>query len=379
MRLLFSATPAYGHILPLAGLVEAAIDAGNEVALLTSSAFRTEAVAELPPEVDFLAAGAMPTEFSGEAARRTGADVFHPTPSVIGEIFGGARLDLGGAESIRQAQQWAPDVIVAEAFDAIGPFVAARLGVAWHQAGIGAGVPTVIADEIERAAATRHAAAGLRPAPASSYIDPCPPAMQDPDWFSRVPVVPVRTQAHRRREPVPFGRPAFADPGKPNVLVTLGTIFSDADVLAATVRAVLDCDVNVIATAGSSMRDPGGTATNHDASAGDRVHYVPFVPLDQLLTEADAVVGSGGSGTVLGTLAHGLPMVLWPQGADQPINAARAAASGASITVGGVGEIPAALARALGEDSYRRRARETATEIAERPSPANVVKELTSG
>jgi len=86
---------------------------------------------------------------------------------------------------------------------------------------------------------------------------------------------------------------------------------------------------------------------------------------------------AGGVGTVLGSLAQGVPMVLWPQGADQPINAARAAASGASITVGSAGEISAAVARALGDPSYRARAEDAAAEIAERPGPAAVIAEIT--
>jgi UDP:flavonoid glycosyltransferase YjiC (YdhE family) len=382
MRLLFSATPAYGHVLPLSALAEAAVEAGHDVALLTSPGFRSEAVAELAPEVAFLAAGAMPAKFSEEAARRTGADVFQPTPEVIGEIFGGARVDLGGDASLEQARQWAPDVIVAESFDAIGPLIAARLSIPWHQVGIGAAVPAVIVNEIERAAASRYRAAGLVPVPAASYIDPCPSALQDPDWSSRVPVRPIQPRAHRRREPVAFERPAFSDPAKPTVLVTLGTIFSDPDVLSATVGSVIHNDVNVIATLGSSMRNPApdeeDTTVIHD-SRNDRVRYVPFVPLDELLTDTDLVVGSGGAGTVLGALTRGVPMVLWPQGADQPINAARAAASGASITVGSVDEVSGAVALALGAESYRRRARDAAAEIARRPAPAEIVKEIAAG
>ena len=40
------------------------------------------------------------------------------------------------------------------------------------------------------------------------------------------------------------------------------------------------------------------------------------------------VVSHGGSGSVVGALAHGLPMVLLPLGADQPQNARRCAELG---------------------------------------------------
>jgi UDP:flavonoid glycosyltransferase YjiC (YdhE family) len=377
MKLLFSATPAFGHILPLAPLMRAAVDAGHTVGLLSSAGFRAAIADELPPGVEFLDAGAMPGEFSEEAARRTGADVFHPTPAVIGEIFGGARVDLGVEESIERASNWHADLVVAEPFDAVGPIVAARLGVAWHRAGIGPALPSVITDEIDRAASVRYDRLRLRPVAASSYVDPCPPQLQDPDWSPHSPVRSARPQAHRRSTDVALDLSGLDADDTPTVLVTFGTIFSDPDTLSAAVAAVAATGARVIATVGSSLRHP--SAGQEPAARADsaQVTYVPFVPLGQLLDHADLVVGAGGVGTVLGSLAHGLPMVLWPQGADQPINAARAAASGASITVDSAAGIAPAVAEALKDSAYRRRARSIADEIAGRPQPSSVIAEMT--
>ncbi|GAB2533805.1 hypothetical protein [Nocardia heshunensis] len=58
MKLLFRATPAYGHVLPLVPLMRAAVDAGHTVGLLSSAGFRTTITDELPGNVKFLAAGA---------------------------------------------------------------------------------------------------------------------------------------------------------------------------------------------------------------------------------------------------------------------------------------------------------------------------------
>ncbi|MBU3065411.1 glycosyltransferase [Nocardia sp. NEAU-G5] len=381
MKLLFSATPAFGHVLPLAPLMQAAVDAGHTVGLLSSAGFRGEATAELPVEVEFLDAGVMPGEFSEEAARRTGADVFHPTPQVIGEIFGGARVDLAITDSIDQAADWGADLIVAEPFDAVGPIVAAGLGIDWHRAGIGPALPSAITDEIDRVASARSERANLRPVAASSYIDPCPPQLQDPDWIPATTVRPVRPQAHRRPKDITLDLPDFAARDKPTVLVTFGTIFSDPDILAAAVAAVMDTEVNVIATLGSSLRHSASDQASQERLTGAapaRVRYVPFVPLAQLLDEVDLVVGAGGVGTVLGTLAHGLPMVLWPQGADQPINAARAAASGTSITADSSAEISTAVTEVLRNNAFRNQARSIAAEIADRPHPATVIAEITN-
>ena len=384
MRLLFSAVPAFGHILPLVSLMEAAVAARHDVALLTSAGIREEISPELPPEVSFLAAGRMPGEFSDEAARRTGADVFRPTPVVIGEIFGGARVDLGAEQSVEQAQQWAADLVLAEAWDVIGPMVAARSGIGWHQVGVGPAVPAVIVGELARAAASRYEAGRLCPTAATSYLDPCPPLLQDSNWSSPVPVRPLRTRAHRRPRAV-AGLPVFADPGRPTVLVTLGTVFSDPKVLAATVDVVASHEVNVLATLGSALSlgaaRSGPQPTRRDAAmdgprhGGADVRHVPFVPLSQLLDTADLVVTGGGAGTMMGALACGVPMVLWPQGADQPLNADRAAAAGVAITVQDLAEIPTAMTQVLAKDStYRLRAQAAAAEITARPSAAEVIE-----
>ena len=381
MKLLFSATPAFGHILPLVPLMQAAVDTGHAVGLVTSGGFRDVIAPELPPEVEFLAAGVMPDEFSEEAARRTGADVFHPTPAVIGEIFGGARVDLAVADSIDRAAEWGAELVVAEPFDAVGPMIAARLGIEWHRAGLGPALPAVITDEIDRAAAGRYDRVQLREvAAAASYIDPCPPGLQDPDWSPGTAVRPVRPRAHRRPTDVALDLSGFDTDDAPTVLVTFGTIFSDPDTLTAAVSAVAETGAHVIATLGSSLRHPTARPDGEQESGpdGTRVLYVPFVPLEQLLERADLVVGAGGVGTILGTMAHGLPMVLWPQGADQPINAARAAASGTSITVDSAAGIAPAVAAVLEDGGYLRRAREVAAEIGDRPRPETVIAELTN-
>ncbi len=49
-----------------------------------------------------------------------------------------------------------------------------------------------------------------------------------------------------------------------------------------------------------------------------------FLPQGEVLPNVDLVVSHGGSGSLMATLAHGLPSLLLPLGADQPHNAVRA-------------------------------------------------------
>lgn len=128
---------------------------------------------------------------------------------------------------------------------------------------------------------------------------------------------------------------------------TLGTISSGPEVLETTVAALAGHEVSVIATVGSSLRDPteGNPAAGKDNGSvrpsarpdGVDVRYVPF---GQLLDRADLVVGAG---TVRGR-------------AD---------------------EINSAVRRVLEEDTFRDQAKAAAAEHDARLSPADVIKEIT--
>ncbi|MFI5718538.1 glycosyltransferase [Nocardia sp. NPDC051750] len=377
MRVLFSGVPAYGHLLPLAPLIDAAFAGGHAAGLLTSAGVGELITTELPPGVDHLPAGPMPLAFSEETAQRTGANVFQPTPATIGEIFGGTRLDRTADAAMPLVRQWQPDIVVADAFDTVGPLLAAALEIPWHQVGLGPGLPAGITGEITRVAAARYTDRGLTPAPARSYIDPCPALLRDPGWTSPFPGLPIRAQAHRR----PGDATLRLDPppsGRPRVLVTLGTIFSEPHLLDAVVDAVRGHEVDLVVTEGLSIHDENDSPENThrepvEHSGGAAVRYVPFTPLAELLGDTDIVIGAGGSGTVLSALVHGIPMILWPQGADQEITAARATAGGVARTVGESGEITEALSALLDDDSYRNTATKVAGEIAGLPGPREVL------
>ncbi|MEV7088499.1 TIGR03086 family metal-binding protein [Streptomyces sp. NPDC093085] len=373
MRILFTAVPAHGHILPLAPLMAAAAEAGHPVALLTGAgdAVRHLVERELAPEVELLDAGAPAEEFLAEAARRTGGDPLRPDPSMIAEIFGGARLGLDAGPALARAEEWAPELVVAEAFDTVGPLVAACLGVPWYQMGVGPGVAPVLAESIAGAVLPHYERAGAEPLPPAGYLDPCPPVLQDPEWSAPAPVLPVRAHAHRRPAGAGFEVPPFADPGRPTVLLTLGTVFSDAATLAACTAAVADAGVNILATLGVALPQPPAVP-----GAGD-VRFVPFAPLDQLLDGADLVVAAGGSGTVLAALSRGIPMVLHPQGADQPLTAARAEAAGVATVVDSAAALTGAVTRALNDPALAARAGEIASYIAKNPAPGEVIAILT--
>src|SRR6185503_20411409 len=108
-----------------------------------------------------------------------------------------------------------------------------------------------------------------------------------------------------------------------------------------------------------------------------------YVSQALLLPRVDAVVSHGGSGSMLAALAHGLPMLLVPLGADQFDNAARAVEAGLArrllpdeLDVATAREAVAAL---LEDDGARERARTVAAEIAAMPAPPEVAERLAGG
>lgn len=64
------------------------------------------------------------------------------------------------------------------------------------------------------------------------------------------------------------------------------------------------------------------------------VHVERSVPQQEVFPHAAAMVCHGDTGTVLGALAAGVPLVVVPQFADHPDNAERVVAIGAGLRVG---------------------------------------------
>jgi len=79
----------------------------------------------------------------------------------------------------------------------------------------------------------------------------------------------------------------------------------------------------------------------------------------------------------MGTLAHGLPSVLFPMGADQPHNAQRCVDLGTALLLDPVSatpdEVRAAVSTVLAEPSYRLAAERVQAEINALPGPEQTI------
>ena len=164
--------------------------------------------------------------------------------------------------------------------------------------------------------------------------------------------------------------PAWLDTlGRPLVYVTLGTVFNKPELLRRLLDG-LDGSVPALVTTGRNV-DPESLGV-----WPSNVRVERFVPQEQVLPRCAAVVSHAGSGSIRGALAHGLPLVLVPQGADQFDNAARCVAAGAAVVVRPEELTPAAvriaLKRVLDDPSFAEAARRVQAEIQAMPTAEEV-------
>ena len=372
MRVLFSSTPAYGHLLPLLPLARALQSRGHEVAVLSAE---TMSPILAPEGIELLPAGPSMDVVLAETGRRTGSDPTQPVPDRVAELFGRVRIDLGADEALVLAQKWQPDLVVSEWVDFVGPLVASAFDIPLARLAFGPAFPPEFTQALAEAVAERFAARGLTPRPADWLLDICPPAMQVDGWQRAPGRLALRPEAHRQPWEDASQEPDRREPsGRRRVLVSFGTIFTAPEVLGPILRELSAADLDLVATTGlaNSAEDYGVDQ--------DRVCFVAFTALDCLLDGVDLVVTHGGAGTTFGTLAAGIPLVIVPQAADQFLQAERVVAADAGVAVLPDTATPRAVADAvaavLTDPSFRAGARAVAAEIAARPTPDEVAARL---
>ena len=143
-------------------------------------------------------------------------------------------------------------------------------------------------------------------------MDTCPPSLQNPEIASLPAVQPLRPAAAEMitAAAVPEWLEQLGD--RPIVYVTMGTVWNrDLDLFGRVIEALRDEPVALVITVGQ-QNDPAGLGRQPD-----NVMVRRYIPQAELLPLCHAVVTHGGSGTTLGALAHGLPLLVVPQGADR--------------------------------------------------------------
>lgn len=382
VRVLFSFAGGSGHADPLVPLALALRARGHAVAF----AGRASVAAQLarlhgfeilpdPPEHDVASTNA--------AAAAAIAPLLAPSREreerVLRDGFAGVVARRRLALVTACCAGWRPDLVVADEVDFGGAIAAELLGLPLVTVLVMAAGSFVRPELVAAPLDALRAGHGLAPDPQlragsrTLVLAPGAPSFRDPAF-----PLPPRARAIQPASAGPAAAPAWLAelPAGPTVYLTLGTVFNleSGDLFARALTGLAALPVNVVATVGSQL-DPArfGRQPPH-------VRIERHVPQALLLPRCDAVVSHGGSGSIGGALAAGLPSVVLPMGADQPLNAARCVALGAGLaldpTTAGADEIAAATARVLEQPGYRTAAGRLRAEIAALPTAAQCVELL---
>ncbi len=376
LRLLFSFAGGSGHLEPLLPLATAARAAGHAVAFAARP--------WMLPKVEAL----------GFAAFRAGSDtgltpVRRPLAAVdvegdiqgLGRGFGRRIARERAADLLPLCKAWQPDLVVCEETDFGALVVAEYLGLPYATVLVIAEGSFVRPDAIAGPLDEVRAEYGLLPDPTLAalgrylVLSPFPPSFRNP-------AAPLPATAHGFRamtsDADPGDAPAWLAnlPDAPTVYLTLGTIYNveSGDLFQRALTGLRDLPINIIVTVGRDI-DPAelGPQPAH-------VRIEGYVPQALLLPRCDLVVCHGGSGSTMGALAHGLPLVLLPLGADQPLNAARCETLGVGVALDVITATPHQIRDAavavLGDPGYRIAAERLRDEIAALPPPDEAMARL---
>ena len=383
MRILLTSGPAYGHVNPMLPLAHEARRAGHQVAVATG--------AELAPEIerrgfDTWLVGPSRAEF--DASFR----LAHPNPGSLSpeqrrqiQVLSGLFVESAAkraVELVPRAQQWRPDLVVHEVTELAGALAAAHTGARHVVHGLGL-MPTAQVwqalfgpgfERLCREWQVPQLSGGLR---FTTYLDICPPSLStggEPPWRQ---IQPLRPAAGEPAVGERLSHAIAALPYPQTIHLTLGTIFHEAPgVLETAIAGLRQLPLNLVVTSGP------GTDPARFGPQPPHVLIEPYIPHSLLLPRCRLVVSHGGAGIMLGALAHGLPQLILPQGADQFMNAVACRSAGAALALTSeqlsAQAVAAAAERLITEPGFAGAAGRIQTEIDAMPSADTVLTALTA-
>lgn len=181
--------------------------------------------------------------------------------------------------------------------------------------------------------------------PAPDNVSWAGPILDDPAWADDT-----------------FVPPWADDDDRPLVVVAMSSTFQDqAPAMGNVVEALSQLPVRGAVSLGPALRPD-------EVPGADNVWVAESLPHAQLIPQAAVVVSHCGHGSVIKSLAAGVPMVCMPMGRDQGDNAARVVAAGAGVKLkkkADPSKIRSAVETVLAEPSCRDAARRLAAAIAE--------------
>jgi UDP:flavonoid glycosyltransferase YjiC (YdhE family) len=376
MRVLCTCLPGHGHFNPMLALAQGLTRAGHEVAFATA--------ADFCPHIESTGFAAFPAGLAlarqmEEARRRypeeDGLVAMERFERFVPRMLAGVAAPARAADLVPLVDEWQPDLLVHDETEFAGPVAAARAGIPWADQSVGILRPLAMARLAGETLAPLCAEYGVDVGPFGGmfrylYIDVAPPSMQSAEIDQVAVAHPVQNATI---DPGAEGEslPEWVHrlpPDRPVVYVSLGTVFNAKarDVFAAVLQGLRAEPLTAILTIGTD-NDPDDFGPQPD-----HIHIERFIPQSLLLPFCDAVVNQGGT-AILPILAHGLPLLVVPQGANQFHNAEACVGAGVGLRLLPADVSAEAVRRAvralLDDPGLREAAGRVQRELAEMPGP----------
>jgi UDP:flavonoid glycosyltransferase YjiC (YdhE family) len=367
MRVLVSAVPAVGHIVPLLDLAQALQSAGHDVRLATNAECHHLIVAAGLRPLD---AGMSSVEMRDERRHRWPETDRQPASEWATRMWAQIMAPSTLQDLLPIVAGWKPHVLVHDEGDYAGPVAAAKAGIPWVTHAWGSPLrPTGELTELMELVSQLWTTHGLNvPASGGLYrhalVNPCPRFLQSDSPGVRVEW-PVRPLTFNQE-----GEPLSAD-----AYIGFGTVPTFANALAeltAAVRSCTDRGMKVVVTAPSQdLREELAAIDPRLVEARD------FVQLGTLLPACKVAITHAGAGTVLASLGAGVPLVLVPRGTPSQIRMARACeAAGVGRSCVDEFGIEAAVNDVLSIPAIATEAANAASYIATMPAASDVVEHV---
>jgi UDP:flavonoid glycosyltransferase YjiC (YdhE family) len=380
MRVLFSSVGAIGHVYPMVPLAQALARHGHEVRWASSP--------DLCPTIEQTGISAFPAGMTA-ATRKARRDerikelaklspdqlTDELAPWAFGELMAPAMLQ----DLLPVVREWQPALIVHDSMEFAAPVAAAHVRAIHVAHSFGPLSPEHRIAAIAERVTPLWQRVGLEPMPYGGlydhlYLDIYPPSIQPArgDHVSHCQL--LRPTAYPSADGTELPPDLAVEPERPLIYVTFGTEVPDQRALQLVIDAVAGLPVRVLATIGAHG-DPGAFDRQRPGVVVER-----FVPQAAVLPRAAAVVSHGGSGTVLATLAAGVPQLCIPYFADQPLNARAISGAGAGLTLEidtlDGHDVAQAVTRLLTEPGFAERSAALAAEITQMPSADDIAAKL---
>ena len=159
------------------------------------------------------------------------------------------------------------------------------------------------------------------------------------------------------------------------VVVAFSTTFQDqGSMLQNVIHAMAQLPYQALVTLGPAME-------KSLQNVPPNVLITSFIPHSQVLPEAAAVVTHAGHGTVIRSLAFGVPLICIPMGRDQTANAARVVYRGVGVRMNKKApatKIAAAIRGVVENPGYKTKANELSIKIREQSARQKACDELES-